>query len=438
MKRKHQPSRTAPYLWGQSVKTYPPGESDTDSYQKYVNYGSDTIEYAEGPQWIDGRCNWKACRHDTRLQRSGFVGKASWLHREVDTWDGSVRNAWQCVETNRATLNDPGGTSSGVDWPTFNRSALNQCLAQLDLNCRESVLLYSGIIQAVPLVGGCFRFLSIMNNLAKKLKKGMLTQPFTTVVKSAISLDFIDRFVLSPTIDDARRFLDSTNYVLRVIETAYTRNAAPTALSGSVKNTTWQKSTDGLTLLGCFTGGNTTYRRHDERYSASKAWLLLDVNYDVRAIDPIKLWATRAGLTRPLDSAWDLVPFSFVIDYFTRAGDFISQLQDKVTDQDGLCGKISNIRGAWYACENTHITECIGLSQSFPSNSQTGTWRQEYTNKVSELSTETIRTSKYVRAPIPAYEVLSGVQADPSGLFHVDLSLTRLRTLAELVIQAKL
>lgn len=299
---------------------------------------------------------------------------------------------------------------------------------ELDLNCHDSVLLYSGILQAVPLVGGAFKFVKIMNDVGRKLARGLRHQPFTTVVKTAISMDFIDRFVVSPTIDDARKFLDAHNYVLRVLDTMYQRSQAlPTAYSVDSSNEQLDTSgnetcsfnpgiSNGVRIKGSY---QTSYRKQ------KKMFVLANVAYNTSAADPIKLWATRLGITRPLDSVWDLIPFSFIVDYFTRAGDFIAGLGDRVTDQDALRGTLQKVHGAWI-CETSEYRKVYDW---------TG-YDRHYQGKIMfNPGKMSIASGSFERYPFNPFAV--GAE-DPNGFFSFDLSTTQLRTIAQLVIQAKL
>lgn len=53
---------------------------------------------------------------------------------------------------------------------------------------------------------------------------------------------------------------------------------------------------------------------------------------DVRVTNPNLLLASRLGLTNPASIAWELVPFSFVVDWFGTVGEFLASW----TDFDGL------------------------------------------------------------------------------------------------------
>jgi hypothetical protein len=321
----------------------------------------------------------------------------------------------------------------------FDPQTVRDLMDQIDLNTSDSVLLYSGVLQAVPLLGGALKFSSILNRAARNLSKSFRKKPFTTVLKTLISADFIDRFVISPTIDDARKFADATNYVLRVIQTARERSSSRFALSSTSRQT--HSSSEGTASLGV--SGNlpsVSAKWNRSSYTTSKAFMLLEARYDIGAIDPIKFWAQRVGLTRPLDSVWDLVPFSFVIDYFTRAGDFISRLSDEMSSVEGLTGTITRIHDMWCSLENTSLCtmKATGHGKFGPN------WADSYYRLDSQIYQPlqaVSRNSIYSRYRIPnPWLYLTSLSEKISDYLTINtnLSATRKRTLAELVIQAKL
>jgi hypothetical protein len=307
---------------------------------------------------------------------------------------------------------------------------------QLDLNSRENVLLYSGVLQAVPLLGSVFKFNRILKDAARKFGKDLRKKPFTTAVKSLISADFIDRFVISPTIDDARRFMDATNYVLRVIDTARERNAHQFALQSASTDVREHSEEQSYSSVNG-DSGEINYLRVSDRRIETKAFILLEAEYDMMAVDPLKIWAQRVGLTRPLDSVWDLVPFSFVIDYFTRAGDFISALSDEMSSVDGLKGRITRINDLWYTQTRRSIRYRQGLSLRRPPSMAGGTWEMypRFTAGRGGIS-NVVFTRRRIKNP---WVYLLSLQHQEDYLsINLSLSSTRKRTIAELVMQAKL
>lgn len=381
----------------------------------YYNAGEDTISYDKGPKTRDGHCVWKKCEHRFGNQ---FKGGASASQRNSK---GEV--GWFYPTPPKS----PAYPSlSGLSMPNVG-SVYSDIWNQLDLNCHNSVQLYSGILEAVPLVGGCFRFVSIMNKLGRKLAKGLRKRPFSTVLRSAIQLDLIDRFVVQTTINDARMFLNAHNYVLNVMNTAYERSGQlPVRYHMSRKDT--RIKTDRITRkIRSWGGGFDAVKFHGiqtlEAGYYIDVFVLASAAYDTAAIDPLKLWATRCGILTPLDSAWDLIPFSFVVDYFSRAGDFIAGAGARFTDQDALRGRLQKVYGSWY-------TKTTLQHQSFAADSA------ETDNPLTFTpGTDSARRGHFIRAP---FNPLTEPVESPDGFFRLDLNSTRTRTLGELIIQAKL
>lgn len=400
-----------PYRWIDG-HCYPSGSSDGwDVYVEGYKRESETIVYPVLPQRMNGHNVWKPCTHTARGASRGELGSSITVNAygartEIYRWSQQLRFRY------------------GVPKGGFPRAQLAELLRdQLDLNCHETVLLYSGILQAVPLVGGAFKFVSVMNRAARKFSKSFKKKPFTTVVKAAISGDFINRFVIKPTIDDARKFINAHNYVVNIMNSAYERDSAPFAIQARVRTVHNQTSYSGHT--SSVAGMRFNYDATEQSVTDSKAFLLLSADYNTNAIDPIKLWATRLGILNPLDSIWDLIPFSFVVDYFAKAGDFIQSLGEKVTSQDGLTGKISNIYGLWGSLKNSVSVHARGSSLS----------TRERIESIS-YGEQTLESYDYTRFQIG--EPYSFMQEFEESGFLTIPSLTQARTLAQLLIQAKL
>lgn len=405
------------------------GQRESVGYTSYKS-GASTIDYDDGGRLPSGHWPWKRCVHTCT---NAFTGEAFKSHLRMEN---RTRGYFQDYVMTGKPSSPYISRPSSLPTNPWDSSTANALLSQIDLNTGESTLLYSGILQAVPIVGSVFKLTSILNKAVRKFGKSFRQQPFTTVVKTLISADFIDRFVISPTIDDARRFMDATNYVLRTLETARQRNASRFALQASssmthrhAERTVTQSSVSGV-------GGYNLLETLDVQ-TVSKAFILLEAKYDVGGLSPIKLWARRVGLTRPLDSVWDLVPFSFVIDYFTRAGDFISHLSDEMSSVDGLKGVITKVHDMWGSVENrvqTQWTSQLNYRPSVPSG---------YVRTIDEFEPlkRTMKSSRYERFRIPdPYGYLLQLQEKPEKWLslNLELSSTRKRTIAELIIQAKL
>jgi hypothetical protein len=311
---------------------------------------------------------------------------------------------------------------------------------QLDLNKGESCLIYANVIQALPFLGAATKLASVLNNAARRFGRDLRKKPFTTAVKTLISADFVDRFVISPTIDDARKFATASNYVINKLETARDRNSHPFALDAELITVFKERESSGSDTCMSYGCGwkNVKYLSRYRTRAVDKAYVLLEATYTTDALTPLRLWANRTGFSKPLDSVWDLVPFSFVLDYFFRAGDFISALSEEMSTDAGLQGTITRVHGMWgsHLYESTLTTTCTGHTRvdgagAYPVNVESAVWKDASVTS----------SSIYHRFPIPrAYSYLMPLQEQLNDYLSVNINLspTRKRTLAELVIQAKL
>lgn len=404
------------------------------SSSETVVSGEDTISYSDGRRKPSGAWPWKTCTHDSS---DTFIdgGTAAFFEWKDDSpWTGT--HLFSCSgKVRRSLLENPQLPSGSWDPSTY-----KQCIDQIDLNTSDGVLLYAGVIQALPFLGGVMKLNSICRRIIRETSKSFRRRPFTTVIKSLISADFIDRFVISPTLDDARKFADACNYTLRVLQTAKERSEHVFALSSTdeiVDKESTQYVESAVTDYGA--SGTYTIRIRNRSAIASKAFTLVSARYDHAAVDPLKVWAQRTGFSRPLDSVWDLVPFSFVADYFFRGGDFISHLSDEMSSIEGLKGSGLQIHDAWRTFALTGYSEGVPWSWGQqPWMPWSATWVVPPT--IVDAATQR-RSVHFVRDPIPnPYGLLlqlSGQKEDYLSV-NLDLSTTRKRTLAELVIQAKL
>lgn len=98
--------------------------------------------------------------------------------------------------------------------------------------------------------------------------------------------------------------------------------------------------------------GNTVVTGYDSIESYRASWKL---RARVRGIDPNLMRANQLGLVNPAAVAWELVPFSFVVDYFVNVGDWLNGFTDlygyELTDQTRSLRQIgaSKDTRTWYS-----------------------------------------------------------------------------------------
>lgn len=384
---------------------------------------SDIIRYQSLPKYSDGRLTWKQCHHvrNSCVRGSLFSGSFWWTHI-------NRKQNVECAFPRYSSPGYPSGTARQIPVDEL----FDRFYDDLDLNCRDSALVYSGIVQAVPLLGAATRVNSVLRRLIKRLTSDLRRKPFSTVIRSAISLDFIDRFVVKPTLDDMHKLQTSMDYVIDTIRRAWERSGS--VIPYSVKIDRSEDITDSTTTLTNTFGSETIVRARMRKTFVSSGQLnaLATVYYKPEEIRPIQLWAARCGLTKPLGSIWDLIPFSFVADYFFRAGEFLNGMDNIISGQDGLKGRLGCLHSLW-------LTSKTGRSVSYEALSV----KPRYPNITKDFHVSggscSVEDIVFDRRPISLNEYSQGGFWDEKwASFAPSLSVTRKRTLVELFLQKKL
>lgn len=394
------------------------GISCADSFQT----SEQTITYSDGPKYsADGKLNWKTCTHQKGTQVSGTVASTkgyNWWHNEWHTFGAHV--------TSPSFISIPAGASE----QDAQQQAWDKYWTSLDLNCRNRVLAYSAVAQLIPMLGSAVTVVKSLSRLNKWLRPAMRQKPFSEVIRELIQRDLIERFVIRPTIAEMNMLRDAHCYVLRVLETAHTRNAMPYQFTG----TGYSGAKDSQQSCAESYYHNSYFRTwidcEEMRFGGVESTLhiLSQVYYDVHTVKPLQLWLARTGLSTPLDAAWDLIPFSFVIDYFFRIGDFIEGLSTKMTSQDGLKGQVGRIYGAWF-CQKA------GQWNIYRPNGKLGfQGSQAYHSVQTECGTQSF-TKDLIFKRFPAPILGESRFWDNPFLNANGLSSTQKRTLVELAIQ---
>lgn len=396
--------------------------SSTDIY--YANWNSsDVIRYESLPKYSDGRLTWKQCHHVRNSCVRGSLFSGSYVN--------TIVNRKVNVECLYPNYSDPGYPSGSVLKVPVDE-LFDQFYDSLDLNCRDSAMLYSGIVQAVPLLGAATRVNSILRRLTKRLTSDLRRKPFSTVIRSAISLDFIDRFVVKPTIDDMHKLQTSMDYVLDTIRRAWERSGSVIPYSVKLDQSETKKDAT-QTLKNVYNTETVASVRVKKRLICSgQLNALATVYYKPEEIRPIQLWAARCGLTKPLGSIWDLIPFSFVADYFFRAGEFLEGMDNMISSQDGLKGRLGNLHSLW-------LTTKTGKSVSYEALSVSPQYPRFVRDFHVSGGTCSLENTVFDRRPVSLNEYSQGGFWDEKwASFAPSLSVTRKRTLVELFLQRKL
>lgn len=389
---------------------------------------SERIEYADGPKYIDYHPNWKRCQH---VKVDKISGQFAWL-------SCSAPQSYSKTKT-ECTLYAPTGLDDKIYRPpviggVYN-SATSQAVARLqekfDLNCNDRVLGYSYALQLIPLLGPFLKASSVLNRIGKwasKQGKRYSKRPFTSVVSDAARADLINRFVIQTTISDTCKILTTFEQCQRVWQTMHARNAGWTVLTAeaSDKTVTPQNLFKFKSSVSNLYWPTVHVPYSHERGVTSKVEAVLRLNYDTEAADPVKWVAQSLGILTPLESAWDLIPFSFVCDYFFRVGDLIEYVSSKHSSQEGLVGKVADIALCWATSKS--FDHYICTKGAYATAGDPGLNLNQWTTQPGA----TIGSSSFHRAAIDMSNE-SGFW-DKGGFWNPRLSSTRKRTLIEMAI----
>lgn len=404
------------------------GPVKSASYTLKINV-SESIEYDDGPKYVDFHSNWKRCSH---MKNQVFSGTAATYDARRHFWsysDSATKIEQYCpVDT---SLDFNPAFIAGV-----NNHVTNQAVALLqdkfDLNCKDRVLAYSYALDLIPLLGPFLKASSVLNRIGKwaaKRGRAYRRRPFTTVVTDAMRADLINRFVVQTTIAETRLILTVFERCQRAWEQAHQRNQGWTTLTAEAETSkiiqtgtsSCKSMADNLLWPTLRWGFNRTIG------VTSKVHAVLKLEYDIAKADPVKWIAQALGITTPLESVWDKIPFSFVCDYFFRVGELISEVSHLDSSQDGLYGKVCDIALVWAASKSfDRVSTIDGTGEVLPYDTSMCT--------IDNLSfgESHYQSSLFYRGPIDLSN--SSGFWDKGGFWNPRLSSTRKRTLLEMAL----
>lgn len=399
---------------------------------RYVNTGPSTITWEIGPKW-DGyhdHLQWKRCFHTRESHISGGLTSVEF----EQAW-GRGFAVWQTRFPYRMSTVMPKPDSLEPAEAMLDEARAN-LEDKFDLNTKDRVMGYSYVLDLLPFLGAFTRASSVLNNIgrwAAKRYRSYRSRPFWSVVQDAINADLINRFVIQTTIQDTKNILDSYDRCVRTFQTMHKRNMELTTLTGraSTSSVTSQYSTyledpfnpGDASITGIACKNMTTAR--------AMVRAVVELRYNTQRADPLAWIAAQLGISTPLESVWDKIPFSFVIDYFFKVGDFISEVSDQYTSQEGLVGKLAAVRMCWATleCANERILDASGASITF------NRYRYDRVNSFVKGQAK-LTSSVFSRFP---YEMMARNGFwDKGGLWDPHLSSVRKRTLIELGVKLKL
>lgn len=245
-----------------------------------------------------------------------------------------------------------------IDVPTFNvepiqDAALSRAWSNVSLNSAYALVQIGEAEKTVFSFISLFkRFIKVLKSI-KRLDARALKHEFTAKELADRYMEL--RYALRPLLYDFQGTVKALNYEVQEQAARLTFRGWKYYVDGCS-----EQSEAGNGYAGIGTNGPRTV------IISKKA----DVVYDVRAgvltqletLSKLPVW----GFTEPLQSAWELVPFSFIIDWFINVGDTI-----------GAFAPIFGLKplASWTVCTRTQTRtlNVIGTTAELPTNSDT--WR---------------------------------------------------------------
>lgn len=386
----------------------------------------EVIEYADGPKYVDFHSNWKRCSHTKAYVCSGTAAYMLVHDTRPPIWRDYTVQTCPVTSPNRLSPE----VIQGVDNHVTN-TAVALLQDKFDLNCKDRVIGYSYALDLVPLLGPFLKASSVLNRIGRwAVKRGRAyrKRPFTMVITDAMRADLINRFVIQTTIADTRHILTVYERCQRAWEQAHLRNAGWTTLSAEAEaSTTIETGTASYKPAY----NNLSWPILEWGFSrqlgiTSKVYATLRLEYDIAKADPVRWVAQALGITTPLESVWDKIPFSFVCDYFFRVGELIEYVSHKDSSQEGLYGKVCDIAQVWATSTSFDRYDTIKDSGKVKPG------RPYFQIDDVGFGESRLQSSLFYRGPIDLSS--SSGFWDKGGFWNPRLSSTRKRTLLEMAL----
>lgn len=169
---------------------------------------------------------------------------------------------------------------------------------------------------------------TLVPSLLKGLKSVVKHKLGRRSVKDLAGSHLAYSFGLAPTIADLRAFFSIRSEVEKRVRQLMARNGRTIRLTKRVAPV---KSTE--TVAGIWSSQSEYYITRKGLWDITTSGA---VSADVTSFfvnDPsamCKLWSSALGLSTPLQSIWEIVPFSFVIDWFIPIGETFQRVEDRL------------------------------------------------------------------------------------------------------------
>jgi len=210
----------------------------------------------------------------------------------------------------------------------------------------------------------------------KKTLSGSIRDGLVGLLKA----DLTNQFVVKPMVADIQKMMTLGRHLAAQKERL--TGGKPVVVRSSYKDRTEVK--DDFLDPSVYTHGWVSNRVYERTITP---WALIKYDSDALPDLPeVLLLADMLGFDQPLSTVWELIPFSFMVDYFIRVGDWLDQFDGQVYDVP------YTILQQGYSVKTVFRSE---VKTTFNS----GIYRTKYQNLAPLTRYGTMRRTRYRRVP---------------------------------------
>lgn len=177
-------------------------------------------------------------------------------------------------------------------------------------------------------------------------------------------------FGIVPLVTDIKALLNIRSTVKKRIAQLERRNGRTVRLTGRLPP--FSASSDSI----AFASGSPHTQQRTYHYVSTVSGA---VSCDVAGFfvpgpqSAVKLWGQALGLATPLQSCWEIIPFSFVFDWFLPIGDSLTKLESKILPRDTV-NNVSLSNFCYSIKTVTNVTSSVKVIQPCWSAWEGKTW----------------------------------------------------------------
>lgn len=214
-------------------------------------------------------------------------------------------------------------TSFKHQWPGGDPMSTTTLLHPIDL-----VDVYGTIAQGLPEIGGftmstetnlLVNLIQIKELLSLFSRRPLLLGPVGLVA----SLFLMTEFAIKPTVDDYITMRDMAQKLIKAVD-AWNKNAGKTTyFHFIVEKGKFEESETLIPIVG--------WEDSHQVSGTTKTVVTIAIKGTRITVPNSAIMLSQLGVTKPIGVLWELIPFSFVLDWFTDLSGFISQFEDPVS-----------------------------------------------------------------------------------------------------------